>query len=975
MKRSRLSMVFTALILLFAVIVLAPQASAIEDSDLCYEYTPQMAENTFRYLDEFYIEKYPEAALRVDVGKEEDRQNLKKLSNIITDGCSTDAEKATAILRWIQRNIEYSGGGFYSYDAFYTREGSCAAQANLMRDLLRFQGIPAVYGDGFREDMQTLTVESMHNLLEGHAWCFAYIDGEWLLYDPLWLPNGITDREYIAKNYFLDAVECIVPAYDINNLPPTRGTGSFSAYIDGRILSISGNSLNTTFGNVGVNINMVYQTTFTVYISDSDGMNYADNPARRNSMILGEVYTDGWLTYSDKLYGFYWENGCSFTDTVLSYNGERYYSNGGSCLRFFLEESEYYIKNGALHVLPGFSGKVFEPPDLESRLNHENRAIVWESDDPSVATIDQNGVITFHDTGYCHFWVKIINSETGGLYSSRNFEIICREDTRTADFSDRPVAHDCSFCLVEEKEPSCTEPGYYYGVCSCGEELRTAYAPLGHSGPWTIVTEPTETTEGLQKRTCTVCGAYEQQAIPITHVCTYDTRVVEREHCTDMGIVKLYCKCGNYIDGGEDWGTWHTMGDEIILKAPTQYEPGLMRVPCIYCSYEEFVEIPSLFEQTGVCTNHVFSPWETVFEPGPNSEGLKYRYCEYCGYYEEKILPPTGGTGQDPNPNDPVCSQHKYTDWATTQEPTFSRPGIQIRECKVCGHTEYLFTEVLKPNTPSTPFDGPTLDILTDPTLLSIVEQTPVGGTLVLPMEPGTGLHMEKIFVEAMVNANITLVLDYSGIKITFDNAAIQAMAAGMAGDEAVIVLETIDETALNPLQQAALQGQAVPLLFNIRVLSGGQEVSDFGSGTVTFSIPAATVDPAEEYRVVCVREDGSLEPLPAALDGDAIVCTTDHFSVYAVIQPKSEPEPEPTVPSEPAPTEPEPTEPQPSAPVQTEPVTSPTGSKPAPTEPVKEPEESKSPASWLLPAAIGGVVAGIAIAILVVYLIKRKKA
>ena len=87
-----------------------------------------------------------------------------------------------------------------------------------MQFLIRSLGIPAVVGDGWRGDMKESTVDLFN--YEGHAWCFVYLEGEWVLYDPLWISCGTTDREYIAEWIYLDTVEFVTPAYDGDNLPP-----------------------------------------------------------------------------------------------------------------------------------------------------------------------------------------------------------------------------------------------------------------------------------------------------------------------------------------------------------------------------------------------------------------------------------------------------------------------------------------------------------------------------------------------------------------------------------------------------------------------------------------------------------------------------------------------------------------------------------------------------------------------------------
>lgn len=136
----------------------------------CYLYTPQMVEDTFRYLDEIYIEKYPELGLRWDRGVTADMRIFTAFAQQLTAGCTTDTEKVSAIYDWIVDNIRYEANcSPMSVDVLYDGQGSCLGQALLLQDLCRMVGIPAIFGDGFRGNMKTFTVETMHSMFEGHA--------------------------------------------------------------------------------------------------------------------------------------------------------------------------------------------------------------------------------------------------------------------------------------------------------------------------------------------------------------------------------------------------------------------------------------------------------------------------------------------------------------------------------------------------------------------------------------------------------------------------------------------------------------------------------------------------------------------------------------------------------------------------------------------------------------------------------------
>ena len=63
--------------------------------------------------------------------------------------------------------------------------------------------------------------------------------------------------------------------------------------------------------------------------------------------------------------------------------------------------------------------------------------------------------------------------------------------------------------------PTCTNRGYTTYTCSCGHSYTDNFTKAtGHSfGKWQTVKAPTTTSEGTEKRTCSVCGVSETRKI------------------------------------------------------------------------------------------------------------------------------------------------------------------------------------------------------------------------------------------------------------------------------------------------------------------------------------------------------------------------------------------------------------------------------------------------------------------------------
>ena len=98
-------------------------------------------------------------------------------------------------------------------------------------------------------------------------------------------------------------------------------------------------------------------------------------------------------------------------------------------------------------------------PTLES-----DKALIYTSFNESVASVDENGVITAHKTGYAYI------------------RITCATNCNVM-----------TYCIVH--------------VRGCQD--------AHNFGEWVVLEEPTETSEGLQERTCADCGHVETEAIPV----------------------------------------------------------------------------------------------------------------------------------------------------------------------------------------------------------------------------------------------------------------------------------------------------------------------------------------------------------------------------------------------------------------------------------------------------------------------------
>ena len=527
--------------------VYSPDYSRPDFEGKLIDITPQRVEDTFKYLDEHYVKNHPEQALAFYTGTEEDRANLLKLAETITAGCTTDTQKADAIGRWISRNIYYDvNTSAYASDTFYRREGNCLSYANLMMFLLRSLGIPAVVGDGWRGDMKTMGVELFD--MEGHAWIFVLLNGEWVLYDPLWFQGGTTDRDYMAEWIYFDTVEFITPVCDGDKLPPKSNEVPMPFWTNGKYYLYS-NAFPEGAGTLSYFVNnqaYIFVSNQCDPEGSQDGRLYLDG-RDKSGMVKGELYRDGWVSYgeyhNDKsmAHTYAFPNGMMADGYTMEYDGKLWYMSYDSAMPILMDESDYWIQDGLVTVAPGFSGPClglrWQDGCLESSIGEV--FLTYENNTPDVATIDDNGNVTAHAEGYAEFRILLQRKERNGnvtLMGSALTQIFVSTEDRTPDYSDRnPCTH--RYETNGSMGATCTGWGYEIQICTlCGarQEVQTQ-APLGHHYIATVVAPVTCVSEGITDHTCSRCGNSYTESLPVDP----EAHAWDGTECTLCGDTRL----------------------------------------------------------------------------------------------------------------------------------------------------------------------------------------------------------------------------------------------------------------------------------------------------------------------------------------------------------------------------------------------------------------------------------------------------
>ena len=235
---------------------------------------------------------------------------------------------------------------------------------------------------------------------------------------------------------------------------------------------------------------------------------------------------------------------------------------------------------------------------------------------------------------------------------------------------------------VVTKEPTYTSTGTKKYTCTnCGETKTETIAKLVcTSHVWDsgkVVTAPTYKTEGTKKYTCKNCGTTKTETIAklvctkhawdagvVTKKPTYTSTGTKKYTCTNCGetktetIAKLVC-------------TNHAWDAGVVTKKPTYTSTGEKKYTCTNCGETKTETIAKL-----VCTSHVWDSGKVVTAPTYKTEGTKKYTCKNCGTTKTETIAKL------------VCTSHVWDGGVVTKKPTYTSTGTKKYTCTNCGETK-----------------------------------------------------------------------------------------------------------------------------------------------------------------------------------------------------------------------------------------------------------------------------------------------
>ena len=167
---------------------------------------------------------------------------------------------------------------------------------------------------------------------------------------------------------------------------------------------------------------------------------------------------------------------------------------------------------------------------------------------------------------------------------------------------------------------------------------------ISHKWDAGVVTkEPTYTSTGTKKYTCTNCG---------------ETKIET--------IAKLVC-------------TSHVWDSGKVVTAPTYKTEGTKKYTCKNCGTTKTETIAKL-----VCTDHAWDAGVVTKQPTYKTEGTKKYTCTNCGETKTETIVRL------------VCTTHAWDNGTVTKKATYTATGVRKYTCKTCGAAKQVTIARLK---------------------------------------------------------------------------------------------------------------------------------------------------------------------------------------------------------------------------------------------------------------------------------------
>lgn len=395
-------------------------------------------------------------------------------------------------------------------------------------------------------------------------------------------------------------------------------------------------------------------------------------------------------------------------------------------------------------------------------------------------------------------------------------------------------------------------------VACAGIALNGCKKKKGHTHSWdegVVTTQATCTTQGEILYTCTKCDETKKETVAPSHFWTDE---VTAPTCTSDGYTTHTCvNCGA------------ERKDTYVKASAHSYEKTSHKATCTTDGYDEYectVCGDSYSETTSKKTGHdtLNATWTTkgsdVRIDGCTYERTEVATCKTCGEQVEKSY---------------EIQKHDYA-MAITTFATCSAAGEKTYSCD-CGESytvEYAIVETAHDWEKGTTANG-----VTTYACKHNHNHTKTEIDLTATAEPTVTVSQENIA---------------SGAELKMNNATMKiddTLKGKLTGDVQLTAgkFEQSDSTvsdAVDKLSAADKERLGDAPIFNFGLQSDGQDV-DFDGGKITVSVPYEldTDEDPESIVIAWIKDDGTIELIPAAYANGFATFEAEHFSLYSVVR------------------------------------------------------------------------------------------
>lgn len=356
----------------------------------CTDVTAALYDVYSDFLTEYYIQKFPEAALEAFYCTDDEHVFFSKLSKEIIAN-NLDKSIPEALYDWMTKNI-YAAPQFqygYPIDVYKYKTADCMGNAYLLCELLRSVGVPAVVAFGWGGNMENYLSEYnviLRTFKDGsrsdadHAWVMYYYNSKWNCADSA-LKIFTSDREEISKHYYIFCAD---------------GLSVYSDYYSPIASALYRVIDNGKFFNTYA---AIYDDSLggQIFISDEGVKLYWDGD------IGNEFGEEGWVTRSyfvqdSYIYKYIKKNGYFKTNVIQKVDNKTYwFSQNGDSFEITDLNKDFVFGLPVFKVGDQFKLKAYVTNESgEYNFTVQNYSF---SGNREVVKVDQEGTVTVLDEG------------------------------------------------------------------------------------------------------------------------------------------------------------------------------------------------------------------------------------------------------------------------------------------------------------------------------------------------------------------------------------------------------------------------------------------------------------------------------------------------------------------------------------------------------------------------------------------------